>query len=514
VELADDGTDGDALPGDGVYTARFAATDLAGAYSFDVQVVNENGVTFAGEPLYESAGAPITTEQAPPFTRLTSGTAVVSGDNTAPSVLCGGDVVVGCDGGSLGFEVTATVEDLEGDALTVTWIVDGDVARIDQVPGNPAGPVNVSLVLQQEATAGLHQVEVSADDGLATGRCERTVTVADGTAPSLDVDLSRTELWPPNHKYVEIFADVLVGDDCDPEASFTLVSITSNEPDCCFGDGDVPNDIAEADFGTPDTQFLLRAERDPDGTGRKYTIIYEATDSAGNVRQVEAGVSVPHDQGGHARGANGFNADGTAFVPGVTSALLLVGGESAPLVDEESVQIGNTFGTVDPLATWPQDVDGDGSPDLVAEFPVAAIEALVAVSGGESVGLVYVLQDETGHVVPDIFALGPPAVVTGSTGVSGSEADVKLYRPAPNPFRGDSRFRYSVPAEGAPVRIEVFDVAGRRVRELVSGTRPAGVHEAVWDGRDGEGRAVPAGVYFYRARIGAEERILRVIRLR
>jgi flagellar hook assembly protein FlgD len=47
------------------------------------------------------------------------------------------------------------------------------------------------------------------------------------------------------------------------------------------------------------------------------------------------------------------------------------------------------------------------------------------------------------------------------------------------------------------VRVEIFDAGGRRVRVLRDGPLPAGRHEAAWNGRDGKGAAVAAGVYFY-----------------
>jgi flagellar hook assembly protein FlgD len=48
------------------------------------------------------------------------------------------------------------------------------------------------------------------------------------------------------------------------------------------------------------------------------------------------------------------------------------------------------------------------------------------------------------------------------------------------------------------VRIDVFDVSGRHVHTLADGGIPRGAHALVWDGRNGSGHAVGAGVYFYR----------------
>ena len=45
------------------------------------------------------------------------------------------------------------------------------------------------------------------------------------------------------------------------------------------------------------------------------------------------------------------------------------------------------------------------------------------------------------------------------------------------------------------VRLEVYDLAGRRVRELLAEPRPPGRHAVVWDGRGSESRELPSGTY-------------------
>jgi flagellar hook assembly protein FlgD len=67
----------------------------------------------------------------------------------------------------------------------------------------------------------------------------------------------------------------------------------------------------------------------------------------------------------------------------------------------------------------------------------------------------------------------------------------------PNPFRASTIIEYSL-ARSAEVRLGVYDVAGRIVRQLVQSPHKAGSHTAVWDGRDAYGRYVADGVYFYR----------------
>jgi hypothetical protein len=84
---------------------------------------------------------------------------------------------------------------------------------------------------------------------------------------------------------------------------------------------------------------------------------------------------------------------------------------------------------------------------------------------------------------------GPPPAATAITGVR------------PNPFNPQATVAYEL-AQAGHVDLAVYDARGARVRGLVSGERPAGRHEAVWNGRDDAGAAAPSGVYFARLRAG------------
>jgi hypothetical protein len=77
----------------------------------------------------------------------------------------------------------------------------------------------------------------------------------------------------------------------------------------------------------------------------------------------------------------------------------------------------------------------------------------------------------------------------------------------PNPFNPATTISFALPRAGA-VTLEIFDIQGRKVRTLLDDQRfEAGHHEQPWDGRDGTGRGVSSGVYFYRFAAGAEERV-------
>ena len=71
----------------------------------------------------------------------------------------------------------------------------------------------------------------------------------------------------------------------------------------------------------------------------------------------------------------------------------------------------------------------------------------------------------------------------------------------PNPFNPMTSIRFALPA-AARTTVMVYDVRGRTVKTLVNDTLPAATHVVQWQGDDDRGRAVSAGIYFYRVTSG------------
>jgi probable HAF family extracellular repeat protein len=134
-------------------------------------------------------------------------------------------------------------------------------------------------------------VGISAVTNGPLGRAVTWTLPSDTTPPELSVSVSPSVLWPPNHKYVTVQANVTATDDSGVDPTVELISVTSNEPDNALGDddGNTTNDILNVDKYT----FQLRAERNKNGAGRVYTITYSASDASGNVTTRSATVTVP-----------------------------------------------------------------------------------------------------------------------------------------------------------------------------------------------------------------------------
>jgi flagellar hook assembly protein FlgD len=84
----------------------------------------------------------------------------------------------------------------------------------------------------------------------------------------------------------------------------------------------------------------------------------------------------------------------------------------------------------------------------------------------------------------------------------------KVRQNTPNPFNPSTTISCTVPEKGN-VTIEIFNVAGQKVKTLVNGTMSAGEHSVRWDGS-----GCSAGVYFYKVKAGKFERTMRMTLVR
>jgi hypothetical protein len=93
-------------------------------------------------------------------------------------------------------------------------------------------------------------------------------------------------------------------------------------------------------------------------------------------------------------------------------------------------------------------------------------------------------------------------LTTGPMGVEEGPADpadvlptaISLAAPAPNPFNPVTVLSFHLPT-ATEVRLEAYDLRGRRLATILDETRPAGAHTVTWTGTDDAGRALPSGTY-------------------
>jgi hypothetical protein len=364
--------------------------------------------------------------------------------------------------------------------------------------------------------------------------CATTVTVIDTTPPKIKVVLSRDVLWPPNDRLVTVLASVEITDTCDPNPTFVLTSITSDQSGSGLLDGARLRNIQGAAFGTPDVEFQLRSEHSNVGDGRVYRVAYTASDVSGNAADGTVDVSVPHDQRGAALASLGFTPAGTFLDPAAprfalvlpsvaTAKLSEIPSFDAAQVPETKVYVGNTAGAIRPEERRVEDVNRDGLRDVVFFFLASGANEIAARSDAVDgpLGMHYEGGNAQTYIVPDIFALGAPTSLDGYSSRPAAEEVAVVGHPEetvfggayPNPFGPSVRLAFTLKQE-ENVSVTVYDSRGAQVRSIVSGFRRPGWYEVVWDGDDESGRALASGVYFVLLKAGEYQSTRKAILLK
>ncbi|HOX27017.1 MAG TPA: FlgD immunoglobulin-like domain containing protein [Candidatus Krumholzibacteria bacterium] len=132
----------------------------------------------------------------------------------------------------------------------------------------------------------------------------------------------------------------------------------------------------------------------------------------------------------------------------------------------------------------------------------------VTVAGWDPVAgdLVALIVRESGTVVAV-----PEGAGTAPARPAGAVA--RLHPATPNPFNPVTHLSFDL-ARSARVDLAIYDVRGHLVRTVVARELPAGAHDAVWDGRGGDGRLQAAGVYVARLNAGGEVQTQRLVLLK
>jgi len=169
---------------------------------------------------------------------------------------------------------------------------------------------------------------------------------------------------------------------------------------------------------------------------------------------------------------------------------------------------GEAWSQVSPEGGYPYLIRPGGQPGpFPADTPVFSGTAdwtQVQLSFGEMQGTVQLrfrfgsdgATGAEGWYIDDVYLIGDGPGAASVREIELRPERLAMHANLPNPFGGaGTLLRFDLP-QPAPVRLEVFDAAGRLVRTLVAGSLAAGQHSVFWNGLDANGHAVGSGVYF------------------
>jgi Secretion system C-terminal sorting domain len=214
---------------------------------------------------------------------------------------------------------------------------------------------------------------------------------------------------------------------------------------------------------------------------------------------------------------NKYNLDGEI----VTPEALMIGGEGSHFSLPNMVEDGNNGVYV---FWWEYDLDdsallythiaADGS-YAKPEYSGSGLYLTDAVYNQEEL---YVTSDEEGGVlavwndfrgrygetpVDDVYAMRINDTVLGIArqNIAAGSPSWELYPVYPNPFNPSTHISFTL-AASADVKIQVFDLLGRRVATLVDEMRIAGSHSTIWNGLNHSEIPAASGIYFIQMTAG------------
>jgi hypothetical protein len=127
----------------------------------------------------------------------------------------------------------------------------------------------------------------------------------------------------------------------------------------------------------------------------------------------------------------------------------------------------------------------------------------------KDVPIILRIQDNGGNTNPGSnIVLRADAVrfvrIESTVGVKedpGVPGEFKVLQNYPNPFNPITHIRYSLPSH-ADVRLIIYDITGRIIKEYNYRSQKSGMHEIVWDGTNLLEQKVSSGIYFYQLHAG------------
>ena len=477
-------------------------------------------------------------------TRQLSGTPTTETDSTAAMIYRVRDVNFDAD--SLLFTITVTPPDLKptfGDATIANLVAEVDQEVIWPLPlaTGGDGPLRYSLSNLPDGLALGTQYGAAAVRGAATATdttiASYTVTDVDGDATTLTFTIAITDDPDLTPTFGAATIAPLTATACQAIAR-SLPAATGGDEPLTYSVSNLPDGLV-FHANTRQLQGIPTILGD-EGQTITYTGTYAVTDADGDAATLPFTITVHTglDAPDWVRAENYLGADSTDTWGG---SVLLTWALSSQHAFVEAYRIYREMWTTHSADEHGQLVALDEPRD---EFvPWARVDAVPGVSLGRAIvqtldyrATRWAVAAECGGQRTSLSIAGDPAKVVPATDVLAQQdaaASAPVVQSAmtataervgaidasvpaafalgpnyPNPFNPATTIQYSLP-QAAEVRLTIHNAVGQVLHTLVSEYQPAGRYAIRYDGR-----ALSAGIYFYRLQAGRVSQVGKMVLLK
>jgi N-acylglucosamine 2-epimerase len=108
------------------------------------------------------------------------------------------------------------------------------------------------------------------------------------------------------------------------------------------------------------------------------------------------------------------------------------------------------------------------------------------------------------HLMMNLTALNRMIAKSDNTKVNSPLArpeEMRITSLYPNPFNFSQTIEFSLPSH-AYISLDIYNISGQKIRELVSGYKTSGNYKTIWNGKDGKEEDVSSGIYIVKLMAG------------
>ncbi|NQV18724.1 MAG: choice-of-anchor D domain-containing protein [Armatimonadetes bacterium] len=149
--------------------------------------------------------------------------------------------------------------------------------------------------------------------------------------------------------------------------------------------------------------------------------------------------------------------------------------------------------------------------DGVPWLPIEPGSGTIPAGGSMDISITYDATDlEEGEYTADILVSSndpadPQIIIPVTLIVSFTNTEnqvipfnTALYGNYPNPFNPSTTISFSTTESTENTELAIYNIKGQKVKTLVNEKLEAGIHQVVWNGKDGSNKSVSSGIYFYK----------------